>query len=181
MVSSSPLRGLKRVSRKKVGGTVPQSWHRPLRTVLYSGGDGIPQGLVEHRRGVIPRHVGVVAQSCDVRALNAQTCEQERGWRARGDPRARRSALERGGPRPRGRSGGPRGAPGLWSLSVCVFRLGDSFTFCVFYEFKRASPGGLGDPHGYPRQLERPARRCHVMTCSPVMGRKVVDILHDFR
>jgi hypothetical protein len=37
-----------------------------------------PRGSVEQRRGVIPRRVKVVAQSCCVRALNAQTCEQER-------------------------------------------------------------------------------------------------------
>jgi hypothetical protein len=29
--------------------------------------------------------------------------------------------------------------------------------------------------------LERHARRCRSMTCSPVIGRKVVDILQHFR
>jgi hypothetical protein len=29
----------------------------------------------------------------------------------------------------------------------------DSFVF-IFYEFKRVSPGCLGDPHGYPRHYE---------------------------
>jgi hypothetical protein len=38
-----------------------------------------PSELVEQRRGVIPRRVRVVAQSYDVRALNARAHEQERG------------------------------------------------------------------------------------------------------
>jgi hypothetical protein len=38
-----------------------------------------PKEWVEQRRGVIPRRVRVVAQSCGVRALNARMCEQERG------------------------------------------------------------------------------------------------------
>jgi hypothetical protein len=29
--------------------------------------------------------------------------------------------------------------------------------------------------------LERMARRCRAMTCSPVIGRKIMDILLDFR
>jgi hypothetical protein len=63
-----------------------------------------PRESVEQHRGVIPRHVRVVAQSCGVRALNARTREQERGRRARG-------GLERGGPRPRGRLALERGRP----------------------------------------------------------------------
>jgi hypothetical protein len=34
---------------------------------------------------------------------------------------------------------------------VLPMRLG-SFAF-IFYEFKRVSPGCLGDPHGCPRQI----------------------------
>jgi hypothetical protein len=45
--------------------------------------------------GVIPRRVRVMARSCDVRALNARTCEQERGCRVRGDHRARQTSPER--------------------------------------------------------------------------------------
>jgi hypothetical protein len=37
-----------------------------------------PREWVEQRRGVIPKRVGVVAQSYGVRASNARTCEQER-------------------------------------------------------------------------------------------------------
>jgi hypothetical protein len=47
---------------------------------------GFPKELVEQRRGVIPRRVGVVAQSCNVRALNAQTSEQEWWCRVHGGP-----------------------------------------------------------------------------------------------
>jgi hypothetical protein len=50
------------------------------------------------------------------------------------------------------RSGGPRGPPGVWLFSTCVFRLVDEFTFCVFYEMMWVFPGCLGDPWGCPRQ-----------------------------
>jgi hypothetical protein len=63
-----------------------------------------PRESVEQHRGVIPRRVRVVAQSCGGRALNARTREQEQG-------RRRVAALERGGPRPRGRSALGRGEP----------------------------------------------------------------------
>jgi hypothetical protein len=68
---------------------------------------------VEQRRGVIPRHVRVVARPCGVRALNAMRVNRGGGdvlvgALERGGPRPRgRSALERGGPRPRGRSAVP--------------------------------------------------------------------------
>jgi hypothetical protein len=100
---------------------------------------------VEQRRGVIPRCVGVVEQSCGVRALNAWTWEQERGvvcagilergGRARDAQPSSEADLARGGVQPsseadlvRGgvqpcRSGGPRGPPGVWLFSACVFRL----------------------------------------------------------
>jgi hypothetical protein len=39
----------------------------------------LPRESVEQRRGVIPRCVRVVAQSCGARALNARMREQERG------------------------------------------------------------------------------------------------------
>jgi hypothetical protein len=55
----------------------------------------LPREWVEQRRGMIPRRVGVMAQSCGVRALNAWTCKQERGVVCVG-------TLERGGPRRRG-------------------------------------------------------------------------------
>jgi hypothetical protein len=57
-------------------------------------GMGSPRESVEQRQGVIPRRVRVVVQSCGVRALNART---------RGREQVRAGALERGGPRPRGR------------------------------------------------------------------------------
>jgi hypothetical protein len=62
-----------------------------------------PREWVEQRRGVIPRRVGVVAQSYGARELNARTCEQERGRRVRGDPRVRRIS-------PRARRTSPEGA-----------------------------------------------------------------------
>jgi hypothetical protein len=56
---------------------------------------------------VIPRRVSVVVRPCGVRALNARTRGQEQvraGALERGGPRPRgRLALERGGHRPRGR------------------------------------------------------------------------------
>jgi hypothetical protein len=55
---------------------------------------GSPRESVEQHRGVIPRRVRVVVQSCGVRALNARTREREQ---------VRAGALEQGGPRPRGR------------------------------------------------------------------------------
>jgi hypothetical protein len=42
-------------------------------------GMAFPRESVEQRRGVIPRRVRVVAQSCGIRALNARAREQERG------------------------------------------------------------------------------------------------------
>jgi hypothetical protein len=52
-----------------------------------------PRELVEQHRGVIPRRVRVVVRPCGVRALDAHTREWEQVCA---------SALERGGPRPRG-------------------------------------------------------------------------------
>jgi hypothetical protein len=113
----------------------------------------LPRESVEQRRGVIPRHVRVVAQTCGVRALNVSdmragagvTCA--RGALERGGPRPRgRSALERGGPRPRGRSGGLRGPPGSWSCCVCVVGSWISLCFAFFYETRWVFPGCLGDP-----------------------------------
>jgi hypothetical protein len=82
------------------------------------------------------------------------------------DPRARRN-LTRGGDWPSSKArlyrGGPMslersGVPPEGGQADCLVgrgfvlrvRLG-SFAF-VFYEFKRVSPGCLGDPHGCPRQ-----------------------------
>jgi hypothetical protein len=95
-----------------------------------------PRELAEQRRGVIPRRVRVVARPCGVRALNARTRVREQvhagAWKgACGCPRAERappkgvlsprarraslegqgSALEQGGPCPRGRKGLERGGP----------------------------------------------------------------------
>jgi hypothetical protein len=53
-----------------------------------------PGEPVEQRRGVIPRRVRVMAQSCGVRALNAHAREREWGRRACGGPRARRTSPE---------------------------------------------------------------------------------------
>jgi hypothetical protein len=68
-----------------------------------------PRELVEQHRGMIPRRVRVVAQSCGVRALNACTCEQERGRRVCEGPRARRTPPE-GAFSPRARRTPPEGA-----------------------------------------------------------------------
>jgi hypothetical protein len=118
-----------------------------------------PRELAGQRRGVIPRHVRVVARPCCVRALNARTHvrgQARAGVLERGGPRPRgRLALERGGPRPRGTSlrylGGPRGPP-RWRLR-CARVLGASVDswFTFFAGFKRVSPGYLGDPYGCPR------------------------------
>jgi hypothetical protein len=78
-------------------------------------GMAAPRELVQQHRGGIPMHVGVVAQSRGVRALNARTCEQERGVVRAGT--SSEADLARGGVQPssdpRGRSAGPRGP--LWS------------------------------------------------------------------
>jgi hypothetical protein len=114
----------RRVSCTRVGGTVSRSWQRPCRTVLHSGGDGFPLGSWRNSTGAwFPGVSESWCASCGVRALNARTRGQERGQRACGCPRARRTPpegvlsprarrtslegrgwdLERGGPRPRGR------------------------------------------------------------------------------
>jgi hypothetical protein len=88
--------------------------------VLYSGGDGLPQGV----GGTAPRLVGVVAQSCGVRALMLGRVSRSGGVMCagtleRGGLRLRgRSTLERGGPRPRGRSALERGGPRLRGRSA---------------------------------------------------------------
>jgi hypothetical protein len=75
---------------------VPQSSHRPLRIVLYSGGDGWPRELVEQRRGVIPKRVGVVAQSCRCQSIKWLGRASRRGGDVCvGSPRARQTSLER--------------------------------------------------------------------------------------
>jgi hypothetical protein len=52
-----------------------------------------PRELAEQRRGVIARHVRVVARPCGIRALNARTRVREQ---------VRAGALERSGPHPSG-------------------------------------------------------------------------------
>jgi hypothetical protein len=183
-----------------------RSWHRPCRTALHSGRDEFP--LWSWRNSTWAWFPGVselCCASCGVRALNARRRGQERGQRACGCPRARRappegvlsprarrtlledqgSALERGGPRPRGRQGlerggphprerltlerrgphsrsvplcrpgRPRGPPGAWSCLVCVLGAWVDSWFAFFAGFKRVSPGYLGDPYGCPRHFEK--------------------------
>jgi hypothetical protein len=94
-----------------------------------------PRELVEQHRGVIPRRVRVGARPCGVRALNARTPGQEH---------VRAGALERGGPRPRGRFVAlPWWATGATAVAVvlcaCV-RLEVSLCFAFFAGFKRDSP-----------------------------------------
>jgi hypothetical protein len=109
---------------------------------------------VEQRRARDSQARQVVAQSCGVRALNARTCEQERGRRVRGDPRARRTSPE-GAFSPRARRTSPEGAFSRAALAgrgghqgcdrlVCAF-LGSwiSSRFALFMSFKRVSPGYL--------------------------------------
>jgi hypothetical protein len=47
------------VSRMGVGRILSRSWHRPFRTVLHSGGDGLPQGV----GGTAPRRDSWACQS----------------------------------------------------------------------------------------------------------------------
>jgi hypothetical protein len=130
---------------------------------------GFSRELVEQRRGVIPRRVGVVAQSCNVKALNAQMSEQERWCRVREGPRARRSSPEgafsplarRTSPEgvfsPRARWTSPEGAFSLAALAgrgghqgrdrvAHVFWLRGLVCVCIFYEIRWGSPRCLGDP-----------------------------------
>jgi hypothetical protein len=58
--SAGPPSRARRVSRTRVGDTVSRSWHQPHRTVLHSGGDGLPQG------------VGETAPGCDSRACQGR-------------------------------------------------------------------------------------------------------------
>jgi hypothetical protein len=65
-------------------------------------GMGSPRELLEQHRGVIPGRVKVVVRSRGVTTLNAHT---------RGREQVHAGALERGGPRPRGRQALERGGP----------------------------------------------------------------------
>jgi hypothetical protein len=137
----APIRGFRRtpsrarrVSRMKLGGTVPRGWHRPLRTVLYSDGDGLPQGV----GGTAP---GCDSQACQGRGavLRCQSIKCSYVRAGMGASRARgpssEADLARGGVHPSGeadlaqrgvqpcRSGGPWGSPGARYFSACVFRL----------------------------------------------------------
>jgi hypothetical protein len=119
-------------------------------------GMGSPRESVEQHRGVIPRRVRVVVQSCGVRALNARTREQERGRRARGSPRARRTSPV-GASSPRARRTSPEGAlccialvgrrgpPRLQSRGACVLGLWIDSCFVFFQVLS-----------GFPRLLRGP-------------------------
>jgi hypothetical protein len=86
---------------------VSRSGHRPCRTVLHSGGDGLPQGVGGTARDAIPGRVQVVV--CVLRCQGIKCPYTGVGARAScGCPRARRTPpkgcldLERGGPHSRG-------------------------------------------------------------------------------
>jgi hypothetical protein len=57
--AAGPLRGRDVLPN----GTVSRSWHRPCRTVLHNGGDGLPQGV----GGTVPGRDSRACQSRDVR------------------------------------------------------------------------------------------------------------------
>jgi hypothetical protein len=137
--------------------------------VLYSGGDGLARELAEQRRGVIPRRVGVVAQTCGCQSIKWLGCASRCG----GDVCA--GTLERGGLRPRGalsprvrwtspegvlspqaRRASPDGALSLVALvghggpqgrdrAVCVFWVRGLVCVLSFYEARWVFPGCLGD------------------------------------
>jgi hypothetical protein len=76
---------------------VSRSSHWPRRTVLNSGGDGLPRELAKQCRDMIHRRARVVARPCCVRASNAcarvweqvrVTAREMRAWEpsSRADP-----------------------------------------------------------------------------------------------
>jgi hypothetical protein len=119
-------------------------------------GMDLPRELVEQHRGVIPRRVRVVVRPCGVRALDAHTREWEQ---------VRASALERGGPRPRGCFAVlPWWAAGATMVTIVLcacYRFEVSSRFAFFAGFKRDSPGCLGDPCGCPRHTVKIVSTCN--------------------
>jgi uncharacterized MAPEG superfamily protein len=99
--------------------------------VSYSGGDGLPQGVGVTAPGRDSQAHLVMAQSCGVRALSARTCEQERGRRVRGDPRARQTSPE-GAFSPRARRTSPEGAFSRAALAGHGGRQGCVCLVCAF-------------------------------------------------
>jgi hypothetical protein len=131
-----------------------QVWRRRARDALEQDGNSLEGALGSRSRRGLTRGGRLAPERGRVPLEGAS------------DPRARRN-LTRGGDWPLSEARLYRGSPvSLESSGVppeggqvdCLVdrgfvlrvRLG-SFAF-VFYEFKRVSPGCLGDPHGCPRQ-----------------------------
>jgi hypothetical protein len=101
--------------------------------VLYSGGDGLPQGVggtasgrdsqACQGRGAVLRCQSI--KCSDVRAgtgaSHARGPSSEADLARGGAQPSSEADLAQGGVQP-GRSGGLRGPPGVWSFSACVFR-----------------------------------------------------------